>query len=268
MKPNFGFTFGRTPEGQKRDLEELERRLSEQEKTRQTPNTTQQTKTSIKPTINNSGDYWRIPVNYKNGIYQVDLAKSLLDNGNFKTQDEWAGFTEESKQKGNFYVGDMPLYYSLFRAFTNAQGKDAEEAKEFIKTQMREKWLLTLTRIKYHPNGNDEVIHNFGTSEQYATQKTIIGSEGDISQVSNPEALEALVGTCNIQEINQTFNVINGTPTYLLRKSQSPDKTVERVARFVAVSGGAYLNCDGGPSIRGASLGVRIASVASNKAKI
>lgn len=39
--------------------------------------------------IQSAQDYWRVPgVNYRNGVYIVDLAKTLLDSGNAKTQDD------------------------------------------------------------------------------------------------------------------------------------------------------------------------------------
>ncbi len=217
--------------------------------------------------VSSAQDYWSILVNYKNRICTIDLAKSLLDNGSAKTQVDWAEYRKLAEPKGEFYTGDMPLYFSVLLAFSKANGKDAEEAKEFLKSQMRTRWLITLTRIKYNLKGSDEVIHNFGTNQEYNVQTKFVGREEWIKNSKDTSYLEALLGTKDIPQINSVFQAINGTDAYIYRVSSKPKKTDEYVARFDANTGGANLSCGRGPDYSYASLGVRIASVASRSAK-
>src|SRR3989344_4733374 len=67
--------------------------------------------------LDTTTDYWSIPsVQYRGGVYIVDLAKSLLDEGNTKTQDMWIAYAKEAQPKDEFYTGDMPLQHAIFTA--------------------------------------------------------------------------------------------------------------------------------------------------------
>ena len=207
-------------------------------------------------------DFWRINnVEYRNGIYAVDLAKALLDNESSKTQDVWVQYSIEAQQRGDFYVGNMQLYHALFSALSRANSKDAEEAKEFIKKQMRDKWLMTLTRVKYNPNGDDEVIHNYGTNDSYVSKGNIVGKDEFISQSADKSYLESLLGTDNVQEINKVYQWLNGTDAYIFRVNSKPKQADERIAGFVAGSGGVGLDCIGDPRDSDPALGVRRAKI-------
>src|SRR3989344_6069782 len=113
-------------------------------------------------------NFWQVNgVNYRNSIYQVDLAKTLLDNGNNRTQDEWTQYSKKAIARNEFYVGDFPLYHSLFsvlfRNKENTKYKDRiNDVKELISKNMFNYWLMTLTRIEYKAQGQDKVIHNYG----------------------------------------------------------------------------------------------------------
>jgi hypothetical protein len=222
--------------------------------------------TTPSPITQNSDEFWRIPqVEYRNGIYVVDLSKKLLDNGTAKTQDDWAKYSLESKPRGDFYVGDMPLYHSVFRALFKRKGQqDAEEARKFIQEQMRARWLMTLTRIAYQQKGKDRVIHDFGTNQTYLINESIVGPDKVIEQ-EDSSALTALLGTGDINETKGVYNWINQTPTYIWRVNSKPKQVDERVARFVAGSGRAYLDCDRDPADSDSSLGVRIVREAPQK---
>jgi hypothetical protein len=208
----------------------------------------------------NLGDYWRVQVNYRNGICTADLSKSLLDNGNAKTQEQWAEYRKIAEPKGEFYTGDMPLYHAIFTAlFKQKDRPESEEARVIIQKQMRKKWLMTLTRIAYQPNGKDKIIHNFGTNQKYELDEKIVGPDR-ILEFGDGSALTALLGDGNINQIKSIYNWINGTDTYLWRINSKPKSVDERVARFRANSNWASLNCGGLPAVSDASLGVRLAS--------
>ncbi len=99
-------------------------------------------------------DFYRINgVQYRNNTYTVDLSKSLLDNEASKTQDQWVEYSKEAIAKNDFYLGDFPLYHSLFTALFRNKDKQhkqkIEKVREFLKDNLFKHWLMTLTRIKY-----------------------------------------------------------------------------------------------------------------------
>ena len=208
--------------------------------------------------ISSSQDYWTISdVNYRGKIWNIDLSKSLLDNGNAKTQDEWAEYSKQAKQNNEFYVGDMPLYYAVFTALFNQKDKpESQEARDFIQEQMREKWLMTLTRIAYQPKGKDKIIHNYNLLDEYKIRENMVGEDKFIES-GDGLALNAILGTDNINEINQVYQFINGTKGYIWRLNFKPKNIDERVARFSADSDGAGLDCYRIPEGSGGLLGVR-----------
>jgi hypothetical protein len=201
--------FGKQVDGaMKRVLEKKDLEDNTSVKQPKTPVTTQ-----------DSGDYWTISgVNYRNGIHVVDLSKSLLDNGNSKTQNEWAEYSEQARQRGEFHVADMPLYHSVFTALFKQKdnpnfSQTAEEARVFIQKQMREKYQMTLTRIAYQHSGKDEIIHNYGLTDKYELEEKIIGPDREILKEDN-KTLKALLGIENVDEIKAVYNWINQTPTW------------------------------------------------------
>ena len=214
--------------------------------------------------VRGNADAWSISgVEYRNGVYTVDLAKSLLDGGNSRQQDGWVDYSKSASAKGDFYTPDYPLFYGTVRALFRAKDEpsklqEAEEAKKFLQDTSRTRWLMTLTRIKYQPTGNDEVVHNYGMSDEYKVSKSIVNPDRFIESADS-KALEAILGTGDVGEISNVFNWLNGTKTYLWIVNERPSSVDERVARFDAGSVRAGLYCDGYPSYSDASLGVRVA---------
>jgi hypothetical protein len=208
--------------------------------------------------IQANSDFWKIPgVNDRGKIGTYGLSKTLLDNGSSKTQDEWASYSEQAKQRQDFYLGDMPLYHSISTAlFKQPESQNREEARVFIQKNMREKYLMTLTRVAYQPKGKDKIIHNFGISEQYLLDELIVG-EDRVIETKDSKALTVLLGTGDISEINSVYQWLNQTNAYIWRLNNKPKQVDERVAWFDAGSGGAGLDCGGGPADTGAGLGVR-----------
>jgi len=213
--------------------------------------------------ISSEKDYWTISgVNYRNQTCEVNLLKTLLDNGTARTQDEWAEYSRQAKQKNDFYVGDFPLYHALFRAMYNARNSDeTEQARAFLKKQFEEKWLTSLTRIKYMPQGKDIIIHNYGLKDKIEIPENFIGKDEWVKDSSTSEIYNSLLGSNNIQEINEVYKWIANVPAYLWRVNSKPNSIDERVARFGADSDRVNLDCYGSPQYVNPSLGVRFASM-------
>ena len=192
----------------------------------------------------------------------MDLLKTLLDNGNTKTQDQWAEYSRIAKQNNSFYTADFPLYNSLFTALFNRRNeKAAEEIRKFLNEQFEKNWLITLTRIKYMPEGLDEIIHNYKTPDQYIIKENISGPDGYLKdrETNAQPALNAVLGSKKTDEIGEIYKWITGEEAYIWRLSNKPEEIEERVARFNASSVRAVLYCCRNPSGSNSSLGVRAA---------
>lgn len=227
----------------------------------------QEKEKSAKPSnvsVKNISDFWKIEgVEYRNGIYSVDLAKQLLPS---MTQNKLAEYSKKAKAENKFYGADMPLNYSIFKAlYKQKNSKEAEEAKKLIARQMIDSWLMTLTRINYKANGLDEVIHNYNQDDEYKINENIVGPDDYITRIKDKNYLKALIGTEDIKEINDVFEWLVGQKAYIWRLNSKPDKTCGRVARFFADSDWANLNCYWGPEYSYSSLGVRFVREAPTK---
>ena len=226
----------------------IERALAEAEQHSQQPQTTMP--------ITSSGDYWEIPnVEYRNGIYRVRLLKTLLDNGNAKTQGDWIEYSKQARQKGEFYLGNMAFQYSTFKALSQQNTPEAIEARDFIRSQMRGKWLMTTTRLRYNPNGVDEVIHGYTMPDELKMNVGLVAPDRFVTQ-EDSKVLEALLLESDFIKVNQVFNFINGTNAYVWRLNSKPETTSERVAGFLAGSVRALLYCYRDPSLQYQGLGV------------
>ncbi len=223
---------------------------------------------NVNPNVNIStiGDYWQVSgVNYRNGVHTVDLAKTLLENGNAKTQNDWASYSESALAQNEFRTPDYPLFYGLVKALYSAKddstkAQEVEEAKKFLKDTSRAKWLMTLTRIDYQPNGEDIITHNFGTREKYEEKTDFVGLDGLLTDKATPASCKSLLGSDNVQEISDVFQWLNGTNTYIWRVNSRPNQLIEKVAGFWADSDWADLDCNRDPSDSRESLGVRLSA--------
>ncbi len=205
-------------------------------------------------------DFWRINgVNYRNQIGQVDLGKAVLPS---KTQDKHASFSQDAISKGQLYVGNTQLYHSLFTILfqnkDNPQFKDKiEETRQFLQESMKNYWLMTLSRIKYTKSGKDLVIHNYGLQDKFEIQENIVGPDGYITQINPQNELKSILGSNDVNEINQVYNWITKKDLYLWRLNNKPKENDERVVRLGSDSDMAILYCDWDPDDSSRALAVR-----------
>jgi hypothetical protein len=213
----------------------------------------------INPSLQSNKDFWTIDnVQYRNGFYKVNLLKEFLGNGNSKTQDSWAEYSKEAQSRNDFYVGDFPLYHSLFTSLYKLKDKpEIEEIISFLETKFYKKWLMTLTRIKYSPAGKDEIVHNYKMPDEYSIYDNFIGPNEYVKNSVNKINYVSLLGTDNLKEINEVYNWITKKDAYLWRLNSKPKSLDEKVALFDANTGGAILGCFRGiPSNSYSVLGV------------
>ena len=209
-------------------------------------------------TISKKGKIYEVRGEFEDrGVYAIDLSEDLLSA---KTQDEHAKQTEEARKTGDFGIFSIRDYQTLFDALNCLKDKtEAESARRFIQKAFREVYPMTLTRLKYNPTGSqDNVIHDYKLQSQSSIKEDIVGADGEIRALKSQKALTAITGEDNVQRIHEVYNWINGTDVYLWRVNSKPNTVDERVAGFVAVSGGAGLGCDWYTDGRVAGLGVRV----------
>ena len=219
----------------------------------------------VEGTLENKGGFLEIGgVSYRGAIHTVHLLKGLLDNGALRTQDEWIEYSKQTQARGEFYVPDFPLLHGIVTALheqrnDGAKKNEIEEIRSGLKKQIRENWLLTLTRVRYNVAANDQVINNFGMADQYTKNGDFVGPDGAIKDVNAPELYHALLGTNDVDKIRAVYKWLNGTDTHMWRVNARPEKGFhERVARLGASSDGAYLNCDGDALSSDPAHGVRL----------
>ena len=92
---------------------------------------------------------------------------------------------------------------------------------------------------------------------QYEMQEEFIGPDGFVRDLQTSRvAFKALLGTENMQEIQDVYTWFTGVPPYLWRVNSKPREKDERVAGFFAGSDRANLDCVRDPLDSGAGLGV------------
>lgn len=194
-----------------------------------------------------SGSFWVIPgVLYRGetGAYQLfDQMTPVM------TQDKLAEVYETEKQKGNPFPTDMSLLWAIStRAYElrDQSPAEAEQLKVFLKKGFRS-YPNTLTRVIYNSSAKDKVIHNYNTSDQYSLEENVVGPDDWITNIADKKVLDSILGTNEINKINQVSQWINRTNSYLWRLNSKPQKKDERVAGFGAGSGRLGFFCNGGP---------------------
>ena len=203
----------------------------------------------VEGTLENKGGFLEIGgVSYRGAIHTVHLLKGLLDNGASRTQDAWAEYSKQTQARGEFYVPDFPLLHGIVTALheqrNEAGKKEIEEIRSGLKKQIRENWLVTLTRVRYNAAANDQVINNFGMADQYTKNGDFVGPDGAIKDVNAPELYHALLGTNDVDKIRAVYEWLNGTDTHMWRVNARPEKGFhERVARLCADSSRMDLDC-------------------------
>jgi len=205
--------------------------------------------------IETLGDYWRIEgVNYRGKIGNYDLSKQFLKG----TQDQLIAHTLNARQNNDFGIESIAFHQSLFTTLYNGRNNpQTEEIRKFIDDEMKPRWLLTSTRIRYNPKGKDLVIHNYNMPDKEEIPINFVGGDEWVKDSKTPIIYQSLLGTSDLKQINEVYQWLNKVPAYLWRLNSKPENVVESVAGLDANSNGVILSCDGGAGSASASLGVR-----------
>jgi hypothetical protein len=210
-----------------------------------------------KITLNKDGKFWNIPeIVYMGKTGDYELFKKMIPS---MSQYELSEFYNKSKLKGEPYPANSLLLMKIIsRAYSlrNQNIEDVEELRRFLKVGCRE-FPNTLSRVIYIPEGNDEVIHNCGTFDQYSLRGDIVGASDILENMPNRKALELVLGTKDVGKINRVFNWINGTDGDICRLSSREFNSqrilfrrVEKCIKFCAGKDSFSVSCLGDPSYK------------------
>ncbi|MBU2639760.1 MAG: hypothetical protein KKG75_03580 [Nanoarchaeota archaeon] len=194
-----------------------------------------------------STGYWVIPSEKGD----IALAQNLLPS---MTQEQAARYTHEER----FHPMSVPEHFELIGNLylLRETGGEVEDARQFLRTALRNDFPLTLTRLSYQPQENDRIIHGYGTDAPIEHQVDLVGDSGNVLEVLSQEDSLALTGKTP-EEVAELMQYINGTPAYVWRLGKKPQSVDERVAGFIADSSRALLSCVRYPRVSRASLGVK-----------
>ena len=107
-----------------------------------------------------------------------------------------------------------------------------------------------MTGIHYSPSGKDKIVHNHRTSDEYSIEGNVVSPYGFFDEIPDKDVLERLLGTQDVEQINNVSQWFNDTDSSLWRLNKKPNKKDERVLRFDADSDRLILSCDWYPSGR------------------
>lgn len=197
-------------------------------------------KPEVKRVLPNAGHF-----EIDNGIHTYRLIDKLAPS---MSQDKLAEFYEKAKKAGN----PLPLNsIQMMELLEDTAMSGDNELKNYVYDCLRNNWLNTLSRVIYNPAGEkDATIHNYGTSDAYSIVRDIVGKDGWIENIDNPNALESILKTKDINKLNEISNLINSTSMYFWRiNSKKPQEKVECVVRFFVSGGRLSLNAGWDPTL-------------------
>src|SRR3989344_956560 len=163
----------------------------------------------------------------KGGVPSYRLLEKMTP---LMTQDKLTDYYNEAKKKGN----PLPLNsIQMFELMEDAMKSGNKDLMNYVQRGLQS-WPNTLSRVVYNPQGGDEVIHGYGTSDAFSRKGNLVGNDGFIENIDNSNALELLLGTEDVKRMNEVSYSINKTPMYLWRINLKPSEKIERVVRFGA----------------------------------
>ena len=153
----------------------------------------------------------------------AEYSRSAIENGQPRvatSQEVWA-FADRAYDERNF------------------------ELAGFLRKCMQ-RWSNTSSVVRYKPTGEiDETVHNYNTPIETSIRRDIVGKSGLITKVVIGQVLEPLLGTQDVNKLNDVSYWINNTPFGIWRYDQKPKQNSEGVVGFSAGDGGLGLDCDG-----------------------
>lgn len=127
--------------------------------------------------------------------YNASLSDKFLDGGATRTHNGWVEF---SAQSSGLRTPDPEEYAALCDVIVSCESEDAEKARAYLKSTAGSRWIPTLGRVEYNPQGQkDRALHRVGLSDAYAIEvDNITGREGTFTALGDEadDSIHAITG--------------------------------------------------------------------------
>ncbi|MDA3836124.1 MAG: hypothetical protein PF542_00720 [Nanoarchaeota archaeon] len=168
----------------------------------------------------NHKDFWRINnLQYRGKASALDIKKDLIDERKIDKKyagiayldiSTWINEMKKSKERGNFYTGDLPLHNALFTSVfelkqTNKDEKEIRKLKDILATIISDDRLLTNSTTRYNAKGEGQIIHNKWMNDEYIEHHNLVGSNDHIATSPDSKLYKKLLGTDNLKNIDQIY---------------------------------------------------------------
>jgi len=193
---------------------------------------------SPKLIISNRGSYWRLgPLNLRGGQYYYDLLNGPLDARKERTPKEWAEYSSEAFDNGNFVAcaGDV-LFAILDFLYSNVKdlkvGADGRIAWAMLSAMTFKKNappIAFLSQCYVNPTADPSiVIHDFGIPTTYTSSGSLVGNSGPLALCSNTdEYTKVTLGAPSAKRAREVVGKI-GKDAYIFRWPSPPETTQKR----------------------------------------
>ncbi|MBI4149141.1 hypothetical protein HY491_01715, partial [Candidatus Woesearchaeota archaeon] len=199
-------------------------------------------------------------VPYGSSLWALSWSKELLDGGKSHTQDAWAELTKDKE----FRLASGPVYAASMMALSGSrnapdaqQNALVEKVRQMLAGDFAEDnpHKITSTRVRYTAAGQDMAVHGYGYPDP-ATVNAVIAGPDRKPEAGDAAALEALLGTRDVQRFAQAAEWITGKRPYLYRLNSPLTKDTKRVLRLGCYADGFDVDAYGNVSIEWPARGV------------
>ena len=181
----------------------------------------------------------------RTGIYRI--FKELTPG---VTREKLSAIYELEKAKGNPHPASAPLIWAICESAYNLRDRksgSSEKLRNFLHRSFQRS-MNTLTSIIYSPSGEDQIIHNYGTPDEYSFEEEVIGQSDWVSKIHNKNFLEKLILNSDIEQIYNVSRWISRTSPYLWRLRSKPKTEEEGVFAFISGGNAFDFHCNSDPS--------------------
>ncbi|MDP3734387.1 MAG: hypothetical protein Q8R37_04090 [Nanoarchaeota archaeon] len=181
--------------------------------------------------IESRKDRFRLQNVFYNGwFYTVDQSMELLDNRRCHTQDQWLEWLKSDENEDKWHLASGHLYHASLAALHYNQDHEDKEQQNLVQqcramhTQdFKEDWMMTSTRIIYTPEEPDIIIPDYGSVQQQEINLNLVGPSKFINKESKLEQeIKALLGTSDLEEVEQVYSDLTGQKPYLWGINNKP----------------------------------------------
>ncbi len=210
-------------------------------------------------------------VPFKNDTYVIDIAKELLLGGAKYNHDGWLAYSKKAAKDKVFALVSAPMYHALFTALYRnkdvAQHKGLmEKVRTFLHDTFDRNVVYTLSSVTYyaHIGPPDHVAHNLPTERLI---ENIIGPDEWLKTSKHGrKACKAILGTDNLEEINDVYHWISGYDTYLWRLDKTPQETTELAVIMGEAGIGQFrIKATADMTYLGPAIGIRAQKISRGK---